>query len=129
MHKWVRMDLKSSFVILYLLMISVNLFAISECPHSISNLPTVHLKQKSLCEVFIRYQKLKAQWKKIDPTDSTQIVSIIAPRFISEKDWQASNLKGNYNPRLIYTPIPQTWDQWYEGAELINFVTGQPDRE
>lgn len=60
------------------------------------------------------YQKIKSESVAVQGISADFFNDVIARRFINRADWESYISQNKHNPRCVYSPKPQTWDNWIE---------------
>lgn len=79
----------------------------------------------NLCSAFDRYQNAIRTLKKKGLDNPQRISGLMAPRFINFPYWKQSEKVHNYNPWFVYTPAPESWKKWEEGAFIVDDSAAQ----
>ena len=108
---------KSIFVLVLIGFMSS--FEVQACPESLRNLKSQVQSDFDFCQVADRYTVAiqTLQWRGVH--DPLRLADLLAPRFINGPTWEEVKVQKNFNPWMIYSPAPLTWQGWEAGNKMI----------
>jgi len=90
------------------------------CPSTLQHLQTSHLGNTTLCEVYDRYHKALSSLARQGVSPAERMSDLLAPRLIDMQTWIEKRQALNFNPWIVYDPMPYTWEEWQEGAYIVD---------
>src|SRR4051812_31279458 len=80
------------------------------CPEIVQKIKTPYLPTgTNLCSLYDRYHAALDKLEAQGISSPERIANLHAPRMVNPSHWIREREAKNYNPWLIYSPAPQTW--------------------